>query len=70
MTAMSHVLNNYLRKTKSFSIHHQNFHRLLIEMYKACNNISENTFSQLFAKRNSNLNLRSKTQSGTINTYS
>ena len=48
-----------IEKDKLFCLHHQNIHRL-IEIYKALNNTSENTFSQLFARQNNNIDLCSK----------
>ena len=67
--ALRIVYNDYelsfeqlLEKDKSFSIHHQNIHRLLVEIYKVFNNLSEKLFSQFFTRRNHNLGLRSESE--------
>ena len=48
-----------LAMAKSFCIHHQNVQRLLIEIYKDLH-ISGNCLKELFVKRESTVNLRSK----------
>ena len=45
---------------KSFCIHHQNIHRLLLEIYKAFHNISGNILKELFLKQESNISLQSE----------
>ena len=45
---------------KSFCIHHQNIKTLLIEIYKAFHDNSRNSLKELFVKRKSTINLRSK----------
>ena len=48
-----------LIKDKSFCIHHQNIHTLMIEIYKTLNNITDNTYN-FFVRNNHNANLRSQ----------
>ena len=45
---------------KFFCIHHQNIQRLLIEIYKALHDNSENRLKELFVKRENTISLRSK----------
>ena len=45
---------------KSFCIHHQNIQRLLIEICNALYDTSGNSLKELFVKRESTINLRSK----------
>ena len=45
---------------KSVCIHHQNTQWLLIEIYKALHDNSENSLKELFVKRESTINSRSK----------
>ena len=47
---------------KFFCIHHQNIHRLLIEIYKAVHDVSGNSLKELFVKRESTISLQSKPQ--------
>ena len=54
------TFDQLLPMDKSFCIHHQNIQRLLIEIYKALHNISENSLKKLFVKRESTASLRSK----------
>ena len=54
------TFDQLLAMGKSFCIHHQNIQRLLIEIYKALNDISEKSFKELFVKRESTITLRSK----------
>ena len=49
-----------LAMDKSFCIHHQNIQRLLIKIYKTLHDISGNSSKELFGKRESTINLRSK----------
>ena len=50
-----------LDKDNSFTIHHQNIQYLIIEMYKVVNDLSTDTFSELFTKKQSSSQLRSQT---------
>ena len=45
------TFDQLLAMGKSFCIHHQNIHRLLIKIYKALHNISESILKELFVKR-------------------
>ena len=45
---------------KSFSIHHQNIDKLMIEIYKVFNNITDNIYSNIFIRTSHNFNLRSQ----------
>ena len=45
------TFDQLLTMGKSFCIHHQNIHRLLIKIYKALHNISESILKELFVKR-------------------
>ena len=54
------TFNQLLAMNKFFRIHHQNIHRLLIEIYKALHDISGNSLKLLFVKRESTISLRSK----------
>ena len=40
-----------LDKDNSFTIHHQNIQSLIIEMYKVVNDLSTDTFAELFTKK-------------------
>ena len=51
-----------LDQNKSFCIHYQHIHGLLIEIHTALSNTSENIFSQVFARRNNNIGLHSKSE--------
>ena len=51
------TFDKLLAMDKSFCIHHQNINRLLIEIYKALHDISENSLKELFVKRESTINL-------------
>ena len=42
------TFDQLLAMGKSFCIHHQNIHRLLIKIYKALHNISESILKELF----------------------
>ena len=64
--ALRIVYNDYestfeqlLINDKSFCIHHQNIHKLMIEIYKTLNDI-DNTYSNIFVRISHNVNLRSK----------
>ena len=64
--ALRIVYNDYestfeqlLINDKSFSIHHQNIHKLMIEIYKKLNDI-DNTYSDIFVRTSHSVNLRSK----------
>ena len=50
-----------LDKDNSFTIHHQNIQSLIIEMYKVVNDLSTDTFAELFTKKQSSSQLRSQT---------
>ena len=50
------LLINY----KSFCIHHQNIHKLMIEIYKVFNNITDNIYSNIFIRTSHNFNLESQ----------
>ena len=54
------TFDQLLAMDKSFCIHHQNIQRLLTEIYSALHDISGNSFKELFVKRESTINLRSK----------
>ena len=65
--ALRTVYNNYestfeqlLINDKSFCIHHQNIHKLMIEIYKVFNNITDNIYSNIFIRTSQNFNLRSQ----------
>ena len=65
--ALRIVYNDYestfeqlLINDKSFSIHHQNIHKLMIEIYKVFYNITDNTYSNIFIRTSHNFNLRSQ----------
>ena len=58
------TFDQLLAMDKSFCIHHQNIQRLLIEIYKALHDISGNSLKELFVKRESTINLRSKPEFG------
>ena len=45
------TFDQLLAMGKSFCIHHQNIHRLLIKIFKALHNISESILKELFVKR-------------------
>ena len=47
---------------KSFCIHHQNIQRLLIKIYQALYDNLGNSLRELFVRRKSTINLRSKGQ--------
>ena len=64
--ALGIVYNDYestfeqlLTNDKSFCIHHQNIHKLMIEIYETLNDI-DNTYSNIFVRISHNVNLRSK----------
>ena len=56
------TFDQLLAMDKSFCIHHQNIHRLLIEIYKALHDVSGNSLKELFVKRVSVISLRSKSE--------
>ena len=65
--ALRIVYNDYqstfeqlLINDRSFCIHHQNIHKLMIEIYKVLNNITDNIYSNIFIRTNHNINLRSQ----------
>ena len=65
--ALRIVYNDYestfeqlLINDKSFCIHHQNIHKLMIEIYKVFNNITDNIYSNIFIRTNHYSNLRSQ----------
>ena len=64
--ALRIVYNDYestfeqlLINDKPFCIHHQNIHKLMIEIYKTLNDI-DNTYSNIFVRISHNVNLRLK----------
>ena len=66
-SALRTVYNDYestfdqlLINDKSFCIHHQNIHKLMIEIYKVFNNITDNIYSNIFMRTSHNFNLRSQ----------
>ena len=54
------IFDQLLAMDKSFCVHCQKIQRLLIEIYKALDDIFGNSLKELFVKRESTINLRSK----------
>ena len=54
------TFDQLLAMGKSVFIHHQNIQRLLIEIYKALNDISGNSLKELFVRRKSTISVWSK----------
>ena len=52
----------WLVKDKTFTIHHQNIQSLVIEMYKAVNNLPGGNFNEFFARNNHNYNLHCRSE--------
>ena len=57
--ALQIVYNGYessfeqlLVKDSSFCIYHQNIHRLMIEIFKVLNNMTDNVYNDLFVRSN------------------
>ena len=55
--ALQIVYNNYessfeqlLVKDRSFCVHHQSIHRLMIEIFKVLNNVTDNVYNHLFVR--------------------
>ena len=60
MMTTSPTFDQLLVMDKSFCICHQNIQRILIEIYKALQEISGNSLKELFVKRESTISLRCK----------
>ena len=54
------TFDQLLAMDKYFCVHYQKIQRLLIEIYKALDDIFGNSLKELFVKRESTINLRSK----------
>ena len=53
---------NLLIKDNTFTIHHQNFQLLTIEIYKAIHNLPGGNLRDFFVRNNHNYNLRSESE--------
>ena len=56
------TFDQLLAMGKSLCIHHENIQRVLIEIYKALHDVSRSNLKELFVKKESTINLRSKTK--------